>query len=182
MPQRTMPMPMPMPATTRSAALAVLLLCIAALGISSIAPHAAAAPPSADFALPIGEEPGKTSLLEAFFIQRNERTGRVEWLGTLIIWALLAGSAASWALIITLHRSNRREDIVPAELVSKVRSAIERRDIPAARAAVADHPSHFARTVRDALAEADHGWEAMLRALERAADEHATRRFRRIEA
>lgn len=73
--------------------------------------------------LPLGTAPaGRSepelygSLLESFFIQRHPATGDVEWLGSLIVWLLIAASVVCIAWIIkesvrarTARRRRRRQ-------------------------------------------------------------------------
>lgn len=122
-----------------------------------------------------------TSLGEAFFIQKNARTGGVEWFGSLIIWFLLLLSVASMALIGALAWATRRVAILPTPLVAELRRALRAEDLRAAGARVLDDASYFAEVMAAVLPEARFGRDAMLRALERGSDERATERLRRIE-
>lgn len=124
---------------------------------------------------------GTVSLLEAFFIQHNQRTGDIEWLGSLIVWGLLAGSLASWALIIALIRSNRRAEIVPPEEVEQTRALLRDGKVAEVARLADESGSHFGAVMRDTLREVEQGYDAMSRALERAGEEHTAQRLRRIE-
>ncbi len=123
----------------------------------------------------------RISLAEAFFIQKNRRTGSIELLGSLIIWFLLALSASSIALMIAIIRSNRRQDILPGDLLEETRSALRREDFDGAEAALKGSESYFARVMRAAINESNYGYDAMMRAFERATEEFTADRLRRVE-
>lgn len=123
----------------------------------------------------------RVSLLEAFFIQRNPRTGEIELLGSLIVWTLLLMSVASLALIGVYLRANRRDAVIPPKLVAEVRSLARGGNRDAVMRLSKDDRSHLANVLRATLAEYEFGRTAMRRALERAADECTAERLRRIE-
>ena len=126
------------------------------------------------------DSPG-VSLLQAFFIQRNPRTGAVEILGSLIVWLLLAMSVASIALIGVFIRENRRGAFIPPGLVTEVRALAKGGNRDAVlRLSKNDH-SYLARLLRATFSEMEFGRPAMLRALERASEECTAERLRRVE-
>ncbi len=122
-----------------------------------------------------------TSLFEAFFIQRNERTGDLELLGTAIIWFLLALSVASLALIASQIQANRRERLLPLPLAKEMKGLLKRADARAAQQRAEEDPSFLAQIIAAALRERTAGDDAMRAALERAAEERVMDRLRPIE-
>jgi len=123
----------------------------------------------------------RVSLAEVFFIQRHPATKRIEWLGSLVIWLLLALSATSLALIGGLAWSTRREAMIPAGLIARSRTLLEGGHVHDLRDFIRPDPSYFAQVMNAAVEESPHGLAAMRRAAEQAADEHAVHRLRRIE-
>jgi len=121
------------------------------------------------------------SMLRAFFIQRNPRTGDVEWLGSLIVWLLLAMSVASIALIGVFLREHRRAAVIPPDLAREVKSLARGGNRDAVLRLARDDGSFLASLLRAAFAEAHFGRDAMLRALERAGEECTAQRLRRVE-
>ncbi|RMH25386.1 MAG: MotA/TolQ/ExbB proton channel family protein [Planctomycetota bacterium] len=126
------------------------------------------------------DSPG-VSMLRAFFIQRNPRTGDVEWLGSLVVWLLLAMSVASVALIGVYARQTRRRALIPPELAREARALARGGNRDAVLRVARDDRSFLAELIRAVFAEAPFGRDAMLRALERAGEEGAAQRHRRIE-
>lgn len=123
----------------------------------------------------------KISLAEAFFIQRNQRDGSIEWIGTLIVWGLLAMSATTFALLGALYRENRRENIIPDKSVSDLRRKLKEGGAQHVLERASKEDSYFCRVIMAALREASAGHEAMIRALEQACDEFTAMRLRRAE-
>lgn len=158
-----------------------MLLAVTSSRVAAQTDAAKAPAPSASRAADAPPSGRATSLGEAFFIQKNARTGGVEWFGSFIIWFLLLLSVASMALIGALAWATRRVAILPAPLVADLRRVLRADDLRAAGARVVDDPSYFAEVMAAVLPESRFGRDAMLRALERASDERATERLRRIE-
>ncbi len=121
------------------------------------------------------------SLLQAFFIQRNPRSGEIEILGSLIVWLLLAMSVASIALIGVFLRENRREAVIPPHLVKEVRALAKGGNKEAVLRFSSEENSYLAKVLRSTLAESEFGRAAMLRALERSSEEYTAERLRRVE-
>jgi biopolymer transport protein ExbB len=138
---------------------------------------------SGDVAGAVEETPeGRSvSFAEAFFVQRNQRTGGVEWLGSAIIWLLLAMSVATFALIGVFSRENARDRIAPIESISAARKRMKEGDHDAVEPGLKGDASYFAHALRAALRERDAGRDAMLRALEQACEELTGERMRRVE-
>ncbi|MCA9309988.1 MAG: MotA/TolQ/ExbB proton channel family protein [Phycisphaerales bacterium] len=133
-------------------------------------------------ALATSSAPGvRTSLFEAFFIQRNPATREIELLGSLIIWFLLALSAVCIGLLGNMLIQNRREDILPERLHQEMGTLFRDRRLKEALARASESDSYYARVLHAALAEASHGYVAMVRAGEQAAEELLLKRIRRIE-
>jgi biopolymer transport protein ExbB len=139
--------------------------------------------PSTAFAQSAGDgaAANEISLAEAFFIQRNQRTGQIEWVGTGIVWLLLAMSTSTFALIGVLLRENRRSVIVPVQAVADVRRDLKDGGVQKLLKRVGNDDSYFCRVIVAALREADAGHEAMIRSLEQACEELTAMRFRRAE-
>ena len=124
------------------------------------------------------------SFASQFFIARRTDSGgdtRVEVLGSLIIWFLLALSIVSIGLIGNLAMTNQRKAIVPAGVVDEARRLLSSGDYRGVLEATGRDPSDFSRILHAALNEASHGFAAVLQSLEQTADELATIRLRRIE-
>jgi len=132
-------------------------------------------------ASPAAEGRAATSFFEAFFIQKNARTGEIEWLGSGIVWLLLLGSVGSLALMGALAWENRRVNLTPRDLLSEVRSLLAGGNIKAALRRTRDDRSFAGRILHAAMREAEFGREAMLHALDQACEEFTAERLRRVE-
>lgn len=117
-----------------------------------------------------------TSFAEAFFWAPGS------YFGTAQIWFLLALSVFAFGLMGYLWVVNRRINILPEASLDEARRSIEARQYRELLHFARHDPSYFGAILAAALGEASHGFGAMMRALEDAADEHLTRRLRRIEA
>lgn len=126
--------------------------------------------------------PLRTSLAEAFFIQRHPVTGSVEWLGSGIIWFLMVLSVACLGILGAMILENRRERIAPKALVEELpplagsaggAASIESR--------IASDPSLLAASTAAALEARHLGHDAMLHAAEDRLDELTVQRLRAIE-
>jgi len=84
----------------------------------------ALAPRQISFTLAQADDDSATSLFEAFFIQKNPRTGRIEWIGSGIVWLLLAASATSLALIGVFAWENRRSNVAPLNMLKEARDLL----------------------------------------------------------
>lgn len=127
-----------------------------------------------------------TSFAEAFFISyTTDASGEsgIEWLGSLVIWTLMATSIASLGLIGQLVFAFKPEKLVPEPIVTRAtdylqngrfREALTMLDEPASA-------SDFSTVLRSALERAPGGHEAMLAGLEQAATEVMATRVRRVE-
>lgn len=161
-----------------AALLAGLALCAGPIGL----PMALGAEPLAsELALAGAPAKAHTSLGEAFFIQRNPTTGRVEWVGSLIIWAILALSAASISLILFHFWESRRESLLPAKSLARAKGLVKDGRLDELTEASASDESHFGLVLSAALRERHHGFLAMLRTAEQVADEDVLARLRKLE-
>jgi biopolymer transport protein ExbB len=122
-----------------------------------------------------------TSLGEAFFIQRNPTTMQVEWVGSIIIWLILALSAASLALIVLYFWESRREALLPSKSLARAKALVKDGRIDELIEASASDESHFGLVLSAALREKHHGFLAMLRTAEQVADEDVLARLRKLE-
>lgn len=161
---------------SRLALTLILTLCAALIATSAPAPAQ-----QADGMLASTEVERRISLAEAFFIQKNPRTGRIEWFGTAITWGLLGLSATSIALMWLFARENQRDAIMVSDEVRHVRWMLQDDDRAGVSRRLESSPTYFAGIMRPALRESDCGYDAMLRALEQAVEEQVTTRLRRVE-
>jgi biopolymer transport protein ExbB len=122
-----------------------------------------------------------TSMAEAFFIQRHPTTHKLELLGSVIIWVLVALSAACLGLLGARAMENRRARIVPEGLADRVGGLAAQGRIDDAVAVAKQDPSDLASMLIAALGEARSGAGAALRGAEQSAEELLLRRLRRIE-
>ncbi len=142
--------------------------------------------PVADAASP-GPAPAAAvegSFASAFFYASSTQpdgTVRMEWLGTILIWLLLALSLVNIGLIGQLFMTNRRVAILPDPLAKRLRGLVENGRYREAMDLADKEPSDFGRIVRISLGQAPFGFAAMFRALEQASEEVATDRLRRVE-
>lgn len=116
-----------------------------------------------------------SSFAAAFFISRGSI------LGTAIIWFLLALSVFSVGLMGYMWLINRRVHILPEGLADRARQLVVAQQYRELLGLLSADVSYFGRVLSAALHESSHGFGAMLRALEQAADEYTTRRLRQIE-
>lgn len=117
----------------------------------------------------------ETSFAAAFFISRGS------FFGTAIIWFLLALSVFSVGLMGYMWVINRRVHILPDGLAERSRQLIQTQQYRELLGLLSADVSYFGQVLSSALHESSHGFGAMIRALEQAADEYTTRRLRQIE-
>lgn len=120
-------------------------------------------------------KPAETSFAAAFFISRGS------FLGTAIIWFLLALSIFSVGLMGYMWVINRRVHILPEGLAQRSRQLIQTQQYRELLGLLSADVSYFGQVLASALRESSHGFGSMMRALEQAADEYTTRRLRQIE-
>lgn len=120
-------------------------------------------------------QPTETSFAAAFFVSRGSI------FGTAIIWFLLALSVFSVGLMGYMWLMNRRTHILPDGLAERSRQLIQTQQYRELLGLLSADVSYFGKVLSAALRESSHGFGAMIRALEQAADEYTTRRLRQIE-
>lgn len=123
---------------------------------------------------------GSQSFANAFFISKRA-DGRVEIIGSLIIWFLLMLSLLSIGLIGMMAMTNQRKSISPPGVVEEVRTLLDGGKFREALELTGQDESFFSRIMHSALRDAPHGFAALTRTLEQTADELTTIRLRRIE-
>jgi biopolymer transport protein ExbB len=127
-----------------------------------------------------------TSFAEAFFISYStDASGEqgIEWLGSLVIWTLMATSIASLGLIGQLAFAFKREKLVPDPVVSRATDYLQTGRFREALTMLSEpgSESDFATVLKAALERASGGHEAMQAGLEQAATEVMASRVRRVE-
>ncbi len=118
-----------------------------------------------------------------FYVSETAPDGstRIEWLGSSLIWLLIALSTVNLGSIAVLWASNRRRRILPERFAQTVEGLLhEGRDGEALQLVHAE-ASDYSEVLRAALEQAPAGYGAMLRASEQAGEGAAVRRFRRLE-
>ncbi len=117
-----------------------------------------------------------------FFVSSStlpDGSTQIEWLGSLIIWLLIAMSMISIGLITAALISHRRKIIMPAATAD---SFLRSSSITDARSVVAADGSDFARIAKAAIDTLPLGRSGAVDAAEQTAEECAARRFRSIES
>jgi biopolymer transport protein ExbB len=142
-----------------------------------------AVPTSTAFAQDAAES---TSFAEAFFISYSTYASGeqgVEWLGSLVIWTLMATSIASLGLIGQLAFAFKREKLVPEPVVSRATDYLQTGRFREALTMLSEpgSESDFATVLKASLERASGGHEAMQAGLEQAATEVMASRVRRVE-
>jgi biopolymer transport protein ExbB len=106
---------------------------------------------------------------------------RIEWVGSSMIWLLIALSVINVSMMGVLWSVNRRRRILPERFAGKVEGMLESGGESEAVQLVRAEASDYSLVMRSALEQAGAGHAAMLRAAEQAGEEAAVRRFRRLE-
>jgi biopolymer transport protein ExbB len=128
---------------------------------------------------------GSSSFASAFFYSssvQGDGSRQTEWIGTLLIWLLLALSLVNIGLIAQLFTTNRRPLLLPEATANRLREMLQKGRYREAIQFAQGEPSDLARVVRVALGQASFGFAAMLRALEQVSEETTTERLRRVES
>ncbi|HAU36508.1 MAG TPA: hypothetical protein DCX07_02180 [Phycisphaerales bacterium] len=95
-----------------------------------------------------------------------------------ILWAL---SIVTLAFIVQYFVTIRRTNILPTPMREQINALFETKSYREAIELTANEPSFLSYVVHAALAEAPHGYPAMERAMEEAAEERTTKLLRKIE-
>ena len=133
-----------------------------------------------------GQEQESTSFAEAFFISHStdsSGTRSIEWLGSLVIWTLMATSVASLGLIGQLAFAFQLKRLVPPNVVARTNDYLGTGRFREALTMLSEPASNsdFATMIKAALERAPGGHIAMEAGLEVAATEVMARRVRRVE-
>jgi len=101
--------------------------------------------------------------------------------GGVIGWIIWLISVATLALIITYLIQIRRANILPPLVQMQIEELFEQKQYRDAIELTEDEPSFLSYVVHAALADAAHGYPAMERAMEEAAEARTTKLLRSIE-
>jgi biopolymer transport protein ExbB len=115
-----------------------------------------------------------------FFYSLNG-DGTIEWIGSAMIWLLLALSFANVVLVSIAARSNRRAMTLPDDETAAMRELLASGRYREAIARADRGSSDLSIVLARALAHAPRGAEAMTHAAETAADEILSARLRSLE-
>ncbi|MDP6479807.1 MAG: MotA/TolQ/ExbB proton channel family protein [Phycisphaerales bacterium] len=129
---------------------------------------------------PVAASPAARSFASAFFISRNG-DGRIEILGTAVIWLLLCLSAVAVGLAISMASTNRRHAILPDGFIEQMQEDIKARRFRDAMTRADASETFIGRIMGEAMRQAPHGWNAVIRTLEQASEERTVSRLRQIE-
>ncbi|MCE9620480.1 MAG: MotA/TolQ/ExbB proton channel family protein [Planctomycetes bacterium] len=108
-------------------------------------------------------------------------TGRIDWLGSSMIWALILLSVVNAYLISTLWFRNQRRRILPEQFADEMERMLEAGQHQQAVELAGAEVSDYSAVLSAALRQAHLGHAAMTRAAEQAGEEVAVRRFRKLE-
>ncbi|MEE2972810.1 MAG: MotA/TolQ/ExbB proton channel family protein, partial [Planctomycetota bacterium] len=134
----------------------------------------------------MAQEAESTSFAEAFFISYGtDASGAksIEWLGSLVIWTLMATSVASIGLIGQLVFAFKVEKIAPPAVVKRATDYLAKGRFREALTMLGEpgSESDFSTMLKAALERAPGGHVAMEAGLEVAATEVMAARVRRVE-
>ena len=96
-------------------------------------------------------------------------------------WILWAMSILTVAIIVQYFIAIRRENILPATVLDQIRELFDEKQYGEAIEMTAAEPSFLSYVVHAGLSDASHGYPAMERAMEEAAEERTTKLLRQIE-
>ncbi len=117
----------------------------------------------------------------SIFFSSLNGDGSIEWIGSVMIWLLLAMSVANIVMIVRAATANARRTMLPASAVDELRGALAAGRYKDAIERAGRGDDDFSRMVARALSQAPGGTEAMARAAEQAADELLAARLRGVE-
>ncbi|OUU91613.1 MAG: hypothetical protein CBC35_09220 [Planctomycetes bacterium TMED75] len=131
-------------------------------------------------------DPAPHSFAEAFFISHAVDVNgvrSVEWLGSIVIWLLMATSVASIGLIGQLAAANRRASIAPEVVMHRAAEYVDagRYKETMAMLSEPDAESDFSTILLGGLERAPAGFQSMEGGLEQNATEVIARRTRHVE-
>lgn len=128
--------------------------------------------------------PSTLEAAQIFFVSYStmpDGSRQIEWLGSLMIWVLIAMSMVSVGLIASALMSHRRRVILPDAIAESFLRACATQSASDARAIAAADLSDFSRMAVAALDTLPLGRSGAIDAAEQTAQECAARRFRTIE-
>ena len=96
-------------------------------------------------------------------------------------WILWAMSVLTLAIMVQYFISIRRDNIMPGVVLGQIRDLFDEKQYGEAIEISADEPSFLSYVVHAGLSDASHGYPAMERAMEEAAEERTTKYLRQIE-
>ncbi|MDP6637048.1 MAG: MotA/TolQ/ExbB proton channel family protein [Phycisphaerae bacterium] len=96
-------------------------------------------------------------------------------------WILWAMSVLTLAIIVQYFITIRRDNILPPVVLGQIRELFDEKQYGEAIEMSADEPSFLSYVVHAGLSDASHGYPAMERAMEEAAEERTTKLLRQIE-
>jgi biopolymer transport protein ExbB len=96
-------------------------------------------------------------------------------------WILWAMSVLTLAIIVQYFISIRRDNILPPAILEQVRELFDEKQYGEAIEMSAGEPSFLSYVIHAGLSDASHGYPAMERAMEEAAEERTTKLLRQIE-
>ena len=131
-----------------------------------------------------GAAPSSRSFADAFFVSTRampDGQRSVEWLGTGIIWLLIAASAASLGATLYFFWSTQSSTLIPRQSLAPISRFLAAGGYrKAIRVAAEDH-SFFGTVLHTTLLTAPKGHAAMVMAMEDAADEETAKRLRKVD-
>jgi len=113
---------------------------------------------------------GDINFFDVFFV----KCGVIGWL----LWLLSIGTLA---IIVEYFISIRRVNVLPADVLQQIQMQFEDKQYRDVIELTENEPSFLSYVVHAALSEAGHGYAAMERAMEEAAEERTTKLLRKIE-
>ena len=160
-----------------------LLMCLTLLaGFLAAYPAMAQADQSHD-ASGGGASSGESFAGAVFMSRVTHANGEqtIDYIGSALVWTLLTLSMVNIGLIGYLALTNQRKNIVPTGVVTEVKRLMASGQYRQALELTRKEPSFFSRVLHAGLNDASHGFAAVIRSLEQAADVAITRRMRPIE-
>lgn len=115
-----------------------------------------------------------------FFYSLNG-DGTLEWIGSAMIWLLLALSVANVVLIALAASANARRTLLPERLPAEIREIVAAGRYKDAIERAGRGDDDFSRVLTRAFDHAPEGADAMTRAAEQSADELLAARLRALE-
>lgn len=112
----------------------------------------------------------------------SEGVHHVEWIGSAMIWFLVALSVVNVALIAMLARRHRRDSILPESFADRVRDLAAAGRGDEATALASAESSDFSRMLTAGAQHRTQGLAAMVRTVEQASEELTVARFRTVES